>query len=63
MRKREMERRIAKMREDLAQGKDQWDGNGWVDDQKGRVPDWVWYITWGVMSLAIVLNLIALLMK
>ena len=63
MQKHEMERRIAKMREDLAQGKDQWNGNGWIDDKKGQVPDWAWCITWGVMLLAVVLNLIALLMK
>ena len=31
--------------------------------KSGGVPAWAWYITWGIMALGVLLNLIVLLMK
>lgn len=31
--------------------------------KKGGVPDWAWYITWGIMLAGVVLNLVGLVMR
>ena len=32
----------------------------WED---GHVPDWAWYITWGIMIVTIIINFVAVLLK
>ena len=31
--------------------------------KSGGIPDWAWGVTWGVMLLGVILNLIGLLMR
>lgn len=28
--------------------------------KRNTIPDWAWYITWGIMSVAIILNIIGI---
>jgi len=38
-------------------------GEWWYKQWYLGVPDWAWYITWGIMGLGVLLNLILLLMR
>lgn len=33
----------------------QWEG--------GHVPDWAWYITWGIMIVTMIINFVAVILK